>query len=141
MRFLRPRAVWLLVLALFAFAPLAPAQDAGDYDANVRQPAGAIIVPGQFLRRWDPVTIFFIHDMGAAQGTPEDHPEKFVTMNPAQPGAWTWLDARTLQFRPSVPWPPLSQFTWTIKQGSGAQTVQLSRLLSRFRLIDQRLDF
>ena len=30
---------------------------------------------------------------------------------PAQPGAFTWLDARTLQFRPAEPWPPLSAVT------------------------------
>jgi len=37
-----------------------------------------------------------------------------VTANPPHPGAFTWLDARTLQFRPAEPWPPLERFTWTV---------------------------
>ena len=41
---------------------------------------------------------------------PDDHPESVVTLAPDHPGAWTWLDARTLQFRPADPWPPLTRF-------------------------------
>ena len=38
-----------------------------------------------------------------------------LTANPAHPGAFTWIDARTLQFRPAEPWPPLARFTWTVE--------------------------
>jgi uncharacterized protein YfaS (alpha-2-macroglobulin family) len=114
----------LLCLILGLAAPLALGQDQ-DTGPVVRQPAGTIIVPDQFLRRWDPVTIFFAHNMGARAGTPEDAPGRLVTMAPAQPGAWTWLDGRTLQFRPAEPWPPLSQFSFDVQ----GHSIQLSRLL------------
>ena len=77
--------------------------------------AGAtVVVPDHFLRRWDPVTVFFPADRGPAKGGPEDHPERFATFAPAHPGAFRWLDARTLQFRPAEPWPSLARFTWTV---------------------------
>src|SRR5207244_4343203 len=71
---------------------------------------GMVVVPDHFLRRWDPVTVFFAQDVGPAKGGPEDHPERLVTLSPSHPGAFTWLDARTLQFRPAEPWPPLARF-------------------------------
>jgi uncharacterized protein YfaS (alpha-2-macroglobulin family) len=100
---------------------LAQDQDTGP---AVQQPSGTIIVPDKFLRRWDPVTVFFSHNIGTA-GQAEDAPAHLVTMSPSQPGAWTWLDGRTLQFRPAEPWPPLSQFSFTVQ----GQSVKLSRLL------------
>ena len=115
---------WCLALALaLALAP-ALADDTISQPV-VTQPAGTIIVPDRFLRRWDPVTIFFERDLGKAAGTPEDSPARFASISPDQPGAWTWLNPRTLQFRPAEPWPPLSRFTWHI----GGQQVELSRLL------------
>jgi uncharacterized protein YfaS (alpha-2-macroglobulin family) len=116
--FSKKRVLACLLLLLFSGPSLA--QDV------VHQPAGTLIVPDQFLRRWDPVTLFFPQNMGAEAGAPDDTPGKLVTMSPAQPGAWTWLDGRTLQFRPATPWPPLSQFTFTLQ---GRQPIQLSRLL------------
>src|SRR5207244_9794902 len=78
--------------------------------------AGTVIVPDHFLRRWDPVTVFFAQDVGPAKGGPEDHPERLVTLSPPHPGAFTWLDARTLQFRPAEPWPPLARFAWAARE-------------------------
>ena len=72
--------------------------------------AGTVIVPDRFLRSWDPLTIFFAKATGPAKAGPEDNPERVVALTPEQPGAWTWLDARTLQFRPADPWPPLTRF-------------------------------
>ena len=120
----------LLLLGLMTVAGPVLAQDAGS-DQIVRRPAGSIIVPDQFLRRWDPVTVFFAHDLGKPAGTAEDAPQHFVAMSPQQPGAWTWLNARTLQFRPATPWPPLSQFAFQVKDGQvqGGQPLLLSRLL------------
>ncbi len=69
------------------------------------------VVPDQFLRRWDPLTIFFAAPTGPAAGGPEDAPARFVKLQPAQPGAYQWLDGRTLQFRPAEPWPPLAIVT------------------------------
>jgi uncharacterized protein YfaS (alpha-2-macroglobulin family) len=70
---------------------------------------GTVIVPDRFLRSWDPLTVFFGRATGPAAG-PEDQPERYVTLTPDQPGAWSWIDSRTLQFRPADPWPPLTRF-------------------------------
>lgn len=83
--------------------------------ATVKQPRNSNIVPDKFLRRWDPVTIFFDSDIGPDKPAPEDHPERYVHLQPAQPGAFTWLNAHTLQFRPTQAWPPLTAFHWRIK--------------------------
>src|SRR5437867_7188674 len=102
----------MLVLLLTLLAAPAAAEP-------VTPPAGAtgtIIVPDHFLRRWDPVTVFFAQDVGPAKGGPEDHPERLVTLSPPHPGAFTWLDARTLQFRPAEPWPPLARFAWAARE-------------------------
>ena len=80
----------------------------------VKQPAGAQIVPDKFLRRWDPVTIFFDRAVGPADGSPEHAPEKYITVTPAHPGAFTWLNARTLQFRPAEAWPALGRYEWKV---------------------------
>ncbi len=82
--------------------------------------SGTVVVPDRFLRRWDPVTVFFAADRGPSSGGPEDAPERVVGMRPAHPGAWTWLDARTLQLRPAEPWPPLERFTFV---ADGRETV------------------
>ena len=78
------------------------------------QTEGTVLVPDRFLRRWDPVTIFFDQDTGPPSGGPEDHPERLLTLTPDHPGAFSWIDARTLQFRPADPWPPLARFEWQI---------------------------
>lgn len=87
--------------------------------------SGLVVVPEQFLRRWDPVTLFFPARVVAAPG-PEDRPERFVVLSPRHPGAFTWLDGQTLQFRPSEPWPALERFTFK----SGDQSFRLSTLMS-----------
>ena len=75
---------------------------------QLRRADGAQVLPDRFLRRWDPVTILFDRDTGPATGGPEDAPARLVTLDPPQPGAWTWLGARTLQFRPTEAWKPLA---------------------------------
>ncbi len=111
----------LLVLALGAgLAAAAP-------PTRPAKARGTTVVPDDFLRRWDPVTIFFDRDRGAAAGGPEDDPTRLVTLTPAHPGAYTWLDARTLQFKPAEPWPPLRRFTWAVK---GGERVRLATLMA-----------
>ncbi len=56
---------------------------------DVVRPAGAVVVPEKFLRRWDPITVFFDADTGPAAGGAEDHPEKYFALAPLQPGAAT----------------------------------------------------
>ncbi len=99
-----PVPVVLAVLAVLAVLPLLGAKPAG----KAAGPATATVVPDRFLRLWDPVTVFFPAPTG--KPGPEDKAERFVQLAPAHPGAWTWLDARTLQFRPAEPWPPLQRF-------------------------------
>ena len=119
-----------LLTFLFVVLMLSAGPAFGQYDSDtVVQPAGTVVVPDEFLRRWDPVTFFFDHDMGAQAGAADDAPEKLVTMTPAQPGAFTWLNGKTLQFRPAAPWPPLSEFSIRVKDDGGWRTVELSRLL------------
>ena len=80
------------------------------------QPPGASVIPDKFLRRWDPVTFFLDSASGPAKGGPEHNPERFVSLKPAHPGVYTWIDAKTLQFRPAEPWPALSRFSFRLKQ-------------------------
>ncbi|MEI6557774.1 MAG: alpha-2-macroglobulin family protein [Rhodospirillaceae bacterium] len=101
------------LIALFLLLP-GPAATAPAGDRLLR-PAGAVLVPEHFLRQWDPVTVFFDREAGPAGGGPEDHPERLLTQTPPHPGAFTWLDGHTLQFRPAVAWPPMGRFTWTVE--------------------------
>ncbi|MEM7404513.1 MAG: alpha-2-macroglobulin family protein [Pseudomonadota bacterium] len=91
------RVLVVAVLALSAFAPLDAAE----------------VVPSELLRPWDAVTFFFdkphpdaapAPDVG---GQPLDPSRVFVRW-PRHPGAFNWIDDRTLEFRPSEPWPALS---------------------------------
>ena len=80
---------------------------------HLQRADAAQVVPERFLRRWDPVTVFLDRDAGPAAGGPEDQPEKYVTLAPAQAGAWQWLGPRVLQFRPAEPWQPLRRVVVT----------------------------
>lgn len=100
--------------ALFLALALALPAAAGATDPAPVRPPGAVLVPDHFLRSWDPVTLFFDADAGPAAGGPEDDPGRVVKMTPAHPGVFTWLNARTLQFRPAVPWPPMGRFDFVL---------------------------
>ena len=93
---------------------------------DVVRPAGAVVVPEKFLRRWDPITVFFDSDTGPAAGGAEDHPEKYFTLAPLHPGAAIWINARTLQFKPAEPWPPLTRFALKV----GTHSINLATLMS-----------
>ena len=97
----------LLVFALLFLPCLARAAEPPKPLDHVQRADSSLLVPDHFLRPWDPVTVFFPTDTGPAAGGPEDHPDHFVTLTPAQPGAWRWLGPRVLQFRPAEPWTPL----------------------------------
>ena len=105
-----------LVAGLAAAVLLTPfavrAQEAPSRAAVVRPetaPRGVAVVPSEFLRTWDPITIFFPRDEGPEGGGPVLDPVE-AGLEPSHPGAWTWLDARTLRFQPADPWPPLARF-------------------------------
>lgn len=84
-------------------------------NAFAQKPAGLSVMPEEFLRRWDPVTIFFAEAIGPAEGGPEDRPEKLVKISPDHPGAYTWVDAHTLIFKPAEPWPALARIQLTVR--------------------------
>jgi alpha-2-macroglobulin len=111
------RWYWLIGLALFFAASTQAA------------PAGNTLIPEHFLRRWDPVTLFFNGNPGPTIPGAEDHPEHWVTLTPAHPGAWQWLDSHTLQFRPAEPWPALTRFSWTLRNGGQERVYSLATLM------------
>ena len=107
----------MLLIALISASTAVAAPTEAIRRPTPKRPAeakGTVIVPDHFLRRWDPVTVFFADNRGPAKGGTEDHPERLIKLTPAHPGAFTWLDARTLQFRPAEPWPPLARVTWVV---------------------------
>lgn len=75
--------------------------------------SGATVLPRTFLRGFDPITVWVESDRGPKAGGPEDHPEATVRIDPAPPGEYRWLDARTLIFKPAVAWPPLARYAIT----------------------------
>ena len=96
-----------LALLLAGQAVGAPAPAPAPVLDHARRADGTRVIPDRFLRAWDPLTVFFRNDAGPAIGGPEDAPQRFVTLDPPAPGAWQWLSARVLQFRPAEPWQPL----------------------------------
>ncbi len=84
------------------------------------------IMPTAFLREYDPLTLMYNSDMHPAGPGPQDDASAFISLRPVQPGEYRWLDPRTLEFRPSVPWKPMQSYT--IK--ASGETKQLTALLS-----------
>lgn len=79
---------------------------------------GSTIVPDGFLRGYDPVTVFYNRQVGPARGGPADGPGGYLSVLPALAGEYRWLDPRTVQFLPAVPWPALKVFTIQAKDRS-----------------------
>ena len=66
---------------------------------------GVTVVPEIFLRSYDPVTIFFPEESRLSADEPADDPGELLQIEPDHPGEYRWLDAKTLQFLPTVRWP------------------------------------
>ena len=63
------------------------------------------VVPEHFLREYDPITIFFNAEQPElSQRKPI---ESFFKIMPTHPGEYRWVNERTLQFLPAIPWPAL----------------------------------
>ena len=75
---------------------------------------GATVVPEIFLRSYDPVTVFFPEESKPKADAPADDPGKLLQIEPDHPGEYRWLDAKTLQFLPTVRWSALRRFTITV---------------------------
>ena len=100
MRHLRAALAALAVLSSLAALPASAYQPADAGQRAERSP----ILPEQFLRGYDPITAYFGSDEGPGRGDADDGAKR-LRIAPAWPGAWFWLDKRTLQFRPGEPWP------------------------------------
>ena len=91
-------------------------------------PATTEVLPERFLRGYDPITVTFVADVGPG-GTfplPADDASSVAKLSPAWPGAWTWADKRTLQFRPAEPWPALARFAVEAKGANRVLTTMMS---------------
>jgi uncharacterized protein YfaS (alpha-2-macroglobulin family) len=112
-----PSATALLVL--LAALP-AVAQDYRPADESQRPQGGEVrILPEQFLRGFDPVTVYFPDNVGPGK-RPADDGAKLLKISPSWPGQYFWADRKTLQFRPAEPWPPLQRFAF---EASGSRKV------------------
>ncbi|MDY7233218.1 alpha-2-macroglobulin [Hyalangium rubrum] len=99
------------LLALLAVLPAA-AQDYRPADESQRPQGGqARILPEQFLRGFDPVTVYFSDNVGPGKRAADDG-AKLLKLTPSWPGQYFWADKKTLQFRPAEPWPPLQRFAF-----------------------------
>ncbi|MBI5494335.1 MAG: hypothetical protein HY904_04860 [Deltaproteobacteria bacterium] len=99
----------MLVAAPFIFALTAHAQDYRPADQGQRPAGGTQVLPEQFLRGFDPITVYFSDNVGPGAG-PADDGEKHMKISPTWPGQYAWADRKTLQFRPAEAWPPLKRF-------------------------------
>lgn len=115
-----------LVVAAALVVLLVPGTVAASAATSEAGAGGPTVVPASFLRQWDPVTVFFAEASGPPAGGPCDDPSPHVLLRPPHPGAWRWLDGRTLQFRPADPWPPLGR----VEVVTGGRVTRLVSLLS-----------
>ncbi len=75
-----------------------------------QRPANTSVLPEQFLRGFDPISVYFGSDQVGANANADDGAKR-LKISPDWPGAWVWVDRRTLQFRPAEPWPALARFS------------------------------
>lgn len=75
------------------------------------QASETMIMPANFLREFDPITILYGRDMHPGGAGPLDHPERYLSIRPAPRGEYRWLDARTVEFRPTEAWKPMQVYT------------------------------
>lgn len=117
-------AIALLVVTSFTAASAEPEYQPADVGQRPRG-GGTRVLPESFLRGYDPVTVYFDGDQVNAKGPADDGPS-FLSFAPAWPGAYTWVDRRTLQFRPSEPWPALARFAINAKGTKRVLTTMMS---------------
>lgn len=121
---IHPSRALLAALATAAMAVALPVRSYQPADAGQRAEK-APILPEQFLRGYDPVTAYFGSDEGPGRGDADDGAKR-LKITPAWPGAWFWLDKRTLQFRPAEPWPALARFQVETEDGRKVLTTMMS---------------
>ncbi|MBS1151777.1 MAG: alpha-2-macroglobulin domain protein, partial [Myxococcaceae bacterium] len=113
-------------LTFLLFSVTASAQTYAPADLGQHPVGGGVkILPEDFLRGYDPVTVYFPDDVVAAKANADDGPKR-LKMVPDWPGAYVWVDKRTLQFRPAEPWPALARFQFV----AGSTTRTLTTMMS-----------
>ena len=58
------------------------------------------VMPSEFVRSWDPITLVFNEDVGPSGGGPADQPGRLFRLERRHAGEYRWVDSRTLQFLP-----------------------------------------
>lgn len=102
-----------LMLLLPPLSGTAAAQPYLSADVGQRPVGGGVkLLPETFLRGYDPVTVYFPDAQVGPKANADDGPRRLRVV-PEWPGAWVWVDRRTLQFRPAEPWPALSRFQFS----------------------------
>ncbi len=90
------RGVWALTLLVVGATAVAQTPD---------------VLPEQFLRGYDPITVVYPVSVGPPGGGPMDGPSRYLALEPDLPGEYRWIDERTARFFPAAPWPVLSHVT------------------------------
>lgn len=106
------KSLFAFILCVLILVPLM-AQEEKAVDHRIGKKTVSV-VPDTMLRGYDPVTVFFPGNRGPAKGGSLDQPGKLFQIRPPHPGQYRWLDARTLQFLPTTPWPALERYTVNI---------------------------
>jgi len=123
----------LSLLLLLAALP-ARAQEYRPADESQRPEGGGVkLLPDQFLRGFDPVTVYFPDNVGPGKQSADDG-AKLLKVTPAWPGQWFWADRKTLQFRPAEPWPALARFSF---EAGGARKVLTTMMSAPSRMSPQ----
>ncbi len=115
-------------LATIAFALLLAGSASAQSGARSNEPER--LLPERFLREYDPVTVFFAQDRGPKNGGPGDDASSLLSISPAHPGEYRWLDSKTLQFLPAESWPALRTFSFKTPGGSFSRSTLLSPPIS-----------
>ena len=123
-RFLPAAIVAVVAVVGIVGAALADAYVPADRIARV-PPSSTEVLPERFLRGFDPITVTFTSDVAAGPGAGDDV-TKLAAIKPAWPGAWTFLDKRTLQFRPAEAWPALRRFAVEARGRNAVLTTMMS---------------
>ncbi|MBW1870532.1 MAG: hypothetical protein JRJ19_00605, partial [Deltaproteobacteria bacterium] len=97
--------------------------------------SATIILPEKFLRGFDPITVYFSSSQGPAKG-PADKGARILKIEPNWPGAYFWLDRRTLQFRPAETWPALARYRVKARGTSQILTTMMSAPVSMSPSVD-----
>ena len=122
-------AVVMTVAMVLAIGPGVPlrAQTPTDLLSPPASAQRVTVVPDDFLRRWDPLTVFFKQEVGPASGA-VDELSQWVSLDPAHPVEGEWVDSRTLVLRPVDPWPALQRFKVEVRDGRRGHRFELSTL-------------